>query len=61
MQNIVDALNALKIVVDEETTLRQAANIEWANGMKNGPMKQAHDSVIQQVVIAAKALIAISG
>ena len=61
MQNIVDALNNLKSKVDTEITLRQAANQEFSNGIKNGVMKQAHDRSIEQVVEASKNLIAISG
>jgi hypothetical protein len=60
MQNLVNALDALKIVLQTETALRQAAQIEWANGNQNGPMKQAHDAVIQQVLAAAQHLLSLS-
>lgn len=60
MHNLVDALDVLKNALDTEATLRQATNAEWASGSHDGPMKRAHDTVIQQVIEAAKKLIELS-
>jgi hypothetical protein len=60
MQNVISAIDALKIVLQTEEALRQAAETEWANGNHNGTMKQAHDISIQQVIAAAKNLANLS-
>jgi hypothetical protein len=60
MTNLVSAIDALRLVLQTEASLRQAADIEWAAGNQNGPMKQAHDATIQQVLAAAQNLIALS-
>jgi hypothetical protein len=60
MNNLVDAMDVLKNALLTEAVLRQSANTEWANGVQNGSMKQAHDQAIQQVIQAAENLIQLS-
>lgn len=60
MQTLTDAIDALRIALQTEMALRQATNIEWANGDQNGPMKRAHDISIQQIIIASKNLVNLS-
>ena len=60
MQNLIDIIDLLQESLKTENVLRQAANAEWATGNHNGPMKIAHDAAIQQVVLLAKSLVAIS-
>lgn len=57
MKNVVDELDLLKMVLDNELSLRQATDVEFRNGVQNGPMRQAHDAAILQVVAAARALV----
>ena len=44
MNDIVSAMDALKITLETESALRQATNVEWANGNQHGPMRAAHDA-----------------
>lgn len=59
MQNLINAIEVLRNSINTEETLRQAARVEWANENKEGPMKQAHDIAIQNVISASKNLIAL--
>jgi hypothetical protein len=61
MQNLVDAIDILQQALKTETVLRQAANAEWTTGNHNGPMKIAHDAAIQQIILASKNLVMLSG
>lgn len=60
MNDIVSAMDALKITLETESALRQATNMEWANGNQHGPMRAAHDQAVQQVIQAAKYLISLA-
>jgi hypothetical protein len=58
MNNIVTEIDTLKLRIDLELELRSATDIEMRNGVENGPMMEAHNTSIQQVVEAARELIA---
>jgi hypothetical protein len=60
MTDLVSALDALRNAVNAEEILRAQANQEWANGVQNGAMKQAHDQIILQVLTAAQTLLNLS-
>jgi len=57
MKNLVDELNRLKNACDAEDQLRVLANYEFNRREYNGPMKNAHDKQILEVINAAKELI----
>lgn len=59
MLDLINAIDYLKSLIDTETALRQAANVEWSTGNHNGPMKIAHDAILLQIVEASKGLIAV--
>jgi hypothetical protein len=60
MKNLVNALDRLKNALDAEVTLRQSANIEFARGQRDGPMKRAHDVQLTECIDAAKLLVQLS-
>jgi len=60
VNNLVDAMDALRAALQTEITLRQAANNEWKDNIHGGPMKVAHDAAIEQVVKLAKVLANLS-
>jgi hypothetical protein len=57
MSDLVDQLDALRLALETELTLRQAASAEWARGNTVGPMSAAHDVSIKSAVEAACALV----
>lgn len=57
MQNLVNQLDLLKKMLDTEAVLRAATQTELVQGIQNGPMHQAHDASIADVIAAANALI----
>lgn len=58
MNNIVNELDALRNAVAAEKMLRDATQTEFNQGVQNGPMRQAHDQSILNVLAAAQALLA---
>jgi len=57
VNNVVNEIDYLKLLLDNELSLRAAANAEFNRGEHNGVMRQAHDAAIEQIVEAAQALI----
>jgi hypothetical protein len=57
MNNLVNEIEVLKNALGLEENLRQATSTEFANGEQHGPMRQAHDAAIEQVVNAARRLV----
>jgi hypothetical protein len=57
MRNIVNELNALQKFLMTEIALRAATETEINQGAVNGPMRQAHDASIINVISAAQALV----
>ena len=49
-----DLLDQLSNAMKTEVELRKAAAIEWANGNKNGPMIQAHEDIVNQIIELAR-------
>jgi hypothetical protein len=60
MKNLVDALDWIKKACDSEIQLRSLVDLELSRGEENGPMKNAHDSQILEVIQAAKNLVELS-
>jgi hypothetical protein len=58
--DVVSCIDALRNAATTEITLRNEANREWANGIKDGPMMTAHKASIANVIDAAKNLLAAS-
>jgi hypothetical protein len=57
MIDLADAMDALKVALETESTLRVATSTEWAGGITQGPMRKAHDVSIEYVLAAAHALL----
>lgn len=57
MNNVINELNYLKKTLDTESALRTATETEMQQGIVNGPMRQAHDQSILNVVTAAQLLV----
>jgi hypothetical protein len=57
MTNVVTEIEILKNAIELEGQLRHATETEFANGEQHGPMRVAHDSSIESVVAAARALV----
>jgi len=57
MNNVVNELNYLKKTLDTELVLRGATETEFNQGIQNGPMRQAHDQSILNVIAAAQLLV----
>jgi|HubBroStandDraft_1064217.scaffolds.fasta_scaffold99124_2 hypothetical protein len=60
MNNIVDEIDILKDKIETEVSLRHATDVEMRNepNDEEGPMRAAHDASLEELVAAARALIA---
>jgi len=58
--DVVVYIDSLRTATNTELTLRNEANREWANGIKDGPMMNAHKASIANIVEIARRLVEIS-